>query len=190
MTSNYWRAGTSGAFLFWADFDTDEDGFSYNDDVFRSTSEPYYADGSRISSGGYSGGALQVDLGGINNNDIYDMSGGWSRDFALSDAASIRLSFRYRLSQTNQYESDEYSQALVSIDGTLYGTPPDDYVAQVVGNGSGGSAPDTDWQLFQVDLGTLSAGTHTIVVGGYNNKKTQVNESTQVLIDEVSLSEI
>lgn len=190
LTSNYWRAGTSGVFLFWADFDTDEDGFTYGDDHFRSTGQPAYAAGSRISSGGYSGGALQVDIGNVNNNNIIGMSGGWSRNITLSAAANIRLSFRYNLSQTNQYESDEYSEVLVSVDGTLHGTPPDDYVARLVGDGSGGPVPSTGWQLFQVDLGTLGAGTHTIVIGGYNNKKNHVNEATTVLVDEVSFNEI
>ncbi len=190
LTSNYWRAGTSGAMLFQADFDSDKDGFVYLDDTFRATAQPAYAGGSRISSGGYSGGALQVNLGNINNSNIIGMSGGWSRTITLPTAVNIRLTFRYNLSQTNQYESDEYSQILLSVDGTLYGTSPYDYIAQVAGNGPGGPAPSTGWQLFQVDLGSLGAGSHTIIVGGYNNKKNHVNEATSILIDDVFLTEI
>lgn len=62
-----------------------------------------------------------------------------------------------------------------------------DYVVEVAGNGNGGPPTTTGWQLFQVSLGTLSAGNHTLIVGGYNNKKTYNNESTEVLIDDVKL---
>lgn len=190
FTSDYWRAGTSGVFAFWADFDTDEDGFSYSDDTFRSTSQPGYATGNRIASGGYSGGALRVYIGNVNNSDIDNMSGGWSRTVTLSNDASIRLSFRYSMDQGGDFESSEYTQVLVSVDGTLHGTSPNDYVAQINGDGDGGPNRNTGWQLFQIDLGTLTAGPHTIVVGGYINRKTYNDEFNEVLIDELSLSEI
>jgi hypothetical protein len=34
----------------------------------------------------------------------------------------------------------------------------------------------------------LTAGEHSVVVGGYNNKKTYRDETTEVLIDDVSVS--
>ncbi len=190
LNSNYWQATATEPFMFHADFDSDEDGFVYLDDAFRATAQPAYAAGSRISSGGYSGGALRVNLGNINNSNIIGMSGGWSRTISFPTAVNIRLTFRYNLSQTNQYESDEYSQILLSVDGTLHGTSPHDYIAQVAGDGPGGPAPSTGWRLFQVDLGMLGAGEHIITIGGYNNKKNHVNEATTVLIDNVILMEI
>ncbi len=45
----------------------------------------------------------------------------------------------------------------------------------------------TDWQSFQVDLGTLTAGPHILTIGAYNNKKTYPDEIITVLIDNVSL---
>jgi hypothetical protein len=128
-------------------------------------------------------------LGGINDDDILNMSGGWQRSFTLDAPTEVVLSFRYRLTQAPDYESDEYSQALVSVDGTLYGAGAVDYVAQVVGDGNGGSERTTDWQLFEVNLGTLSAGEHVLTVGGYNNKKTCRDEFTEVLVDDVVLAE-
>lgn len=40
---------------------------------------------------------------------------------------------------------------------------------------------------FQGSLGTLSAGSHTLVIGGFNNKKTTTSESTRLIIDDVIL---
>jgi hypothetical protein len=70
----------------------------------------------------------------------------------------------------------------------LRGASPNDYVAQIAGNGNGGPDLSTDWQVFQTQLGTLPAGTHTVVLGGFNNQKTSTSESTTILIDDVSVS--
>ena len=172
-----------------ANFDTDADGFTYFDDTFRSTSEPNYAAGGRLASGGFSGGALQVIVGGIDTATVLGMSGGFQRNITLNEPVdAVFVSFRYNLTQASDYESDEYSQALMSINGTLYGQGLDDYVAQITGNGNGGSAESTGWQLFQANLGAMAAGNHTLTIGGYNNKKTYNNESTEILIDEMLIS--
>jgi hypothetical protein len=174
--------------IFSANFNAGTQSFAYLDNTFRGTTQGSYASGSRITSGGFTGGALRVLLGGVNNNTISNMSGGWRRTFTLEAAASLVLSFRYNLTQTAEYESDEFSQALASVDGVLYGTPPNDYAAQITGNGNGGSTITTGWQVFQISLGTLPAGTHTLVLGGYNNKKTTSTERTTILVDDVSVS--
>ena len=45
----------------------------------------------------------------------------------------------------------------------------------------------TGWRLVTLDLGTLAAGSHTLIVGGYNSKKTATDESTNLLIDDVTV---
>jgi hypothetical protein len=57
----------------------------------------------------------------------------------------------------------------------------------VTGNGNGGAAITTGWQQVQISLGTLPAGTHTLILGGYNNKKNSATESTTILIDDVTV---
>jgi hypothetical protein len=161
--------------LFDVHFNTDADGFAYQDDVFRGSNEPGYASGAYIGSGGFTGGALRVALGGINSQNITNMSGGWHRNFTLGVPTSVTLTFRYRLTETDAYETDEFSQMLVSIDGVLHGIAPNDYIAQVVGGGP----TTTGWQLVQMNLGTLAAGTHTVTLGGYNNQKTYPDESVE-----------
>lgn len=182
--------GTTGAAtLFEARFDVGTDGFAYLDNTFRGTQQATYASGSRLPTGGFSGGGLNVVLGGLNDNDILNMSGGWRRTFNLSTQRRVFASLRIKLNQSPHYESDEFSQVLMSIDGKLVSqTSGRDYLAQIVGNGNGGSAPTTGWLQVTVDLGVLSAGTHTLTIGGFNNKKTLADERTDIFIDDVVLT--
>jgi hypothetical protein len=76
---------------------------------------------------------------------------------------------------------------LAGVDGVLYGSPPGDSVAQITGNGNGGPNLTTGWQFFQIPIGMLSAGEHTLALGGYNNKKTDSSERTTILIDDVTI---
>jgi hypothetical protein len=170
-----------------ADFNAGTNGFSYLDNTFRGATQSAYASGSRVTTGGFTGGALRVLLGGINDSAILGMSGGWVRTFTLSAPTSLVLAFRYKLDQGADYESDEISQVLASVNGALVAVPPGDFVAQVAGDGNGGAAITTGWRLVEIVLGTLPAGTHTLTLGGYNNKKTGTSERTTVLIDDVSL---
>lgn len=170
-----------------ADFDDSAESFSYDDDTFRGTSAPGYAAGERVATGGYSGGALKVDLGAIDGSTVYGMSGGWSRSFTLSEAMDVVVRFHHRLTIASEYESDEYGEALVSVDGTLYGLGGDDYVARLVGDGNGGSAMSTGWTQVEIDVGTLAAGQHTLVVGGHNNKKTYSDEWVEAMFDELAV---
>jgi hypothetical protein len=176
----------AGTTVLEAHFDADADGFVYRDDAFRGTAQPAYASGVRIATGGFTGGALRVSLGGIDDADIVNMSGGWGRSFTLG-APSTRttLAVRVRVNQTADYEANELSQGLVSLNGVLRGLPPGDFVAQVAGDGNGGTPRTTGWQLVTLELGALPAGTHQLVIGGFNNQKTLTNESTEVLVDDV-----
>ena len=168
-------------------FDGGADGFTYIDDAFRTTNQPTYASGSHVPDQGFSGGGLRVLLGGVDNADIQHMSGGWRRTFTLATSGEVNLTFRYKLTQMPEYEIDELSQVLVRVDETLVGATPNDYVAQVVGDGEGGPSLTTGWVQVVSHLGTLGAGEHTLTIGGYNNKKTFNDETTEVLIDDVTL---
>jgi hypothetical protein len=130
---------------------------------------------------------LRVYVGGVNKQAITNMSGGWRRTFTLSAAATVTLSFRYNLNQGPDYESDELSQVLASVDGVLRSAGTGDWIAQLNGNGNGGSAITTGWQLVTLDLGVMPAGTHTIILGGFNNKKDSKSELTTILIDDVTV---
>jgi hypothetical protein len=173
-----------------AHFDVNEDGFIYADSLFPpvgAADTDAYESGVRVATGGFSGGALRVALGGLDNNTRNNMSGGWSRSFTLPAPATLTLTLRYKLTQSPHYESDENSQMLISVDGQFYGTPPNDYVSRVDGNGNGGPPLTTGWQLATVTIPNVAAGTHTLGIGGFNNQKTSRDESTEVLMDDVLL---
>lgn len=163
-----------------ANFNSGTDGLSYVDDVFRSTNQPNYATGSRTSNQGFgSTGGLLVQLGGVNDDDITNMSGGWSWSFNLPQAAEVEVSFRYRLFTPTDYESDEFSQVLLRLDDLLIRNEPNDYWIQINDGG------DSGWQQAQANLGRLDAGNHTLYFGGFNNKKTTTSERTDIYLDDI-----
>ena len=170
-----------------APFDTDADGLRYVDDAFRGTSAPAYADGVFDGGEGLPGGALRVNLGGIDGADIVGMSGGWIQEFTLTEARAVKVAFDFRLQQNPDYENDEFTDALLSVDGVLFG-PSNQRLARVQGNGNGGLIIDTDWRPLQVDVGVLSAGVHRLALGGFNNKKTLQNESSVCFFDNLKIT--
>lgn len=173
-------------------FDIDTSGFSYTDDTFRSTSNYRFANGYPAVGRGYggTGNALAVLLGSTNESSGIDMSGGWQNDFLLDSQAQVTLSMRYALSQTPDYEPDELSEVLLSIDGRLVGTSGNDYIARIVGDGDGGDYVYTNWQQVEIDLGTLAPGRHRIVIGGFSNKSDDQSERTEILIDDLRVASV
>lgn len=171
-----------------SDFDDDTSGFNYQDDTFRKTSNHAHANGYHAPGRGFAGGAIAVRLGGGEDVAALDMSGGWYSSFDLATSSKVTLSFRYVLSQSPDYESDEYSEVLLDVDGQLYGTAPNDYIERVVGDGDGGGWPSTNWQVFTVELGTLAPGTHQFTIGAFGNKRSDATENTELLVDDVSIS--
>ena len=169
-----------------AHFDTGAEGFVYVDDVFRGTTQPAYATGVWVANGGIGNGALRVRLGGRDEADVVNMSGGWRLSFTLAAAQEVALSFSYKGTQTPDYESDERSELMGALDGLPLGGGTGVF-AQLVGNGNGGASPTTGVAAFQGSLGTLSAGSHSLVIGGFNNQKTTTSEQTEIIIDDVVL---
>jgi VCBS repeat-containing protein len=174
------------AVVFSTNFNAGSDGFVYVDDAFFATAQPLYASWQLPASGGPDGsGAAAITLGGVDGNDIVNMSGAWTKAFALSQAGSTSVTFDFKLDIASAYEPDEFTQVLVAIDGQLKGLNGNDYVAQLFGK----SGPtSTGWQTVTVDLGDLAAGNHTVSLGGFNNKKTTASEVSEIRFDDVSVA--
>jgi hypothetical protein len=168
-----------------ANFDSNTNGFTYFDDTFRGTNNPSYISGNRIASGAYSGGGLRVHVYMDGDGTKY-MSGGWKRTFNLSSASRVRLTLRYKLSQKAACDAGEYSEALVSIDGNLVGIGGNDYLAKLLGSDYNDIGYDTGWQMVVLDLGVLSAGDHTLIIGAHA-KVSNYSEEVEMLIDDVSV---
>jgi hypothetical protein len=169
------------------DFAANADGFTFADDTFRGTNNPLYESGTYTPTEGFTDGGLKVNVGGIDAGTVTGMSGGWQNTFNVASLSNVVLSLRYRLTQSPNYEADEFSEILVSIDGALVGTAGKNYVERIAGNGEGGPEVTTGWQRVEVGLGNLPDGNHTVTIGVYNNKKTSAVETTELLIDDVTL---
>jgi hypothetical protein len=161
-----------------ADFTPGTDGFDYQDDTFNNTNNGAYAFGQHIiqSNGD---GIVRVALGNIDNTTRVGISGGWVRNFTVSEAGNGTLDFDWRQIQSPDFESNEFTQVLVKVDGTTF------TVDTIFGNGNGGPDRDSGPQSATINLGTLSAGTHTITIGGFVNQKTFSNEFVDVYFDDV-----
>ena len=166
------------------DFDSDDGGFSYQDDTFRGTDCPPYESGAYHAGNG----EISVTLGGIDGADIYGMSGGFTKTFTVDgDSSDTTITFKYRLEMSSEFESDEYGEVLVSINGDLLGVGGNDYVLRQAGDGNGGSDFDSGWVEVTIDVGDLPAGEHELALGGYLNKKTYCDEDIKVSFTEVEI---
>lgn len=173
-----------GTPLITANFTLHSEGFTYTDNGFRGANAAAYANGATVSGG------LAVDLGGIDAATVSGMSGGWSTVFVVNQPSRVIATFELELKQSPNYESDETSDALVSVDGALRGLGGKDYVARIVGDGEGGPDVTTGRRVVDVDLGVLPTGAHQLRIGGYNNKKTALNETTRIFIDNLRVASV
>ena len=158
-------------------FDSGDDGFVYGDDTFYDTNRPQYASGDYTAVGGTSGsGGLHLALGNVDSKAVLDgMSGGWTGNFYLDNATDVEVSLDYRLIM-RQFDTDECAQVLAKIDDG-----PVEVLEELCGRGK-----DTGWQTTTF-MQSLSAGDHTITIGGYNNKKTGPREAADIYFDNVEI---
>ncbi len=161
-------------------------GFTYADDTFEGTNDAGFADGTLEQAGGFSGGGLNVTVGGKSIFSFFNpaSSGGWSRTFTVDEAGVVPVSVRYRLLFDGSYEDDKFSRALFEVDGVRYGDGPNTSLAEFVGGP--GFDQDTGWRTFSTNI-TLGEGEHTILLGVYNNRSLQGDEVTQVWFDDVQI---
>lgn len=168
------------------DFETDTEGFIYVDDIFRSTNNQAYASGDYDPNGGFSGGGLHVTLGGVDSVDITNgMSGGWTKDFEVVGDDVVRITFSYRFI-FGQYDADECGQVLAAVDGNLVSLDATDYFEEYCGQGSSNPPQDSGWQEVTIEMPLLT-GTHSLTIGGWNNKKTYVEEVMDVYFDDIRI---
>ena len=60
------------------------------------------------------------------------MSGGWRWNFDVATPMPVALSFRYKLTQAPNYEADEFSEAIVTVDAL---SPPIRFFASAAFSG-------------------------------------------------------
>ncbi|MCH2062689.1 MAG: Ig-like domain-containing protein [Roseibacillus sp.] len=159
-------------------------GFVFLDDAFG-TDQPEYAAGILDPSGGFSGAGLQVTIGGLDNRTVagpYATSGAFTQSFTLAAAATLEVSLRYRLINTEPLEASEFGEAILEIDGVRYG---DDTNNSLVHINNGG---DSDWQSASFSV-SLQAGNHTFSLGAYSDGTSRPNEEIRAYFDEVFVTQ-
>jgi hypothetical protein len=163
------------------DFASGAGSFGYEDGAFGASSSGA-ADGHYTSSGGDAGGGLRVVLG-PNGSDI---SGGWVRGFEVPpNALSVEIALSYRLLMDGSYDSGEYSEAWLAVDGVLIGVAPNDHLVRREGS-SGNTDVDTGWRSHSFTL-ALAPGSHELAIGGYNNRSNSQKEVTEIRFDDVGI---
>ncbi len=177
------------AALLSEDFSNGSGSFTYSDGVFG-TSNGYYESGAHGGSAGQDGGGLSVTLGGQNNNAVSGMSGGWTTTINVpEDTVNATLTFSYRMVYPANSEADEAAEVRVALDGSLIGANSNDYIMRVAGDGdSGVGTQDSGWQTVTINLGSLSAGSHSITLGGLYEGKTTSDEEVQLFFDAIELT--
>jgi hypothetical protein len=174
-------------------FDINEGGLGYIDDAFQlgGPAAGGFEVGVRSTTAGNPAPGLQISLGGINNTTVTNMTGAYQFQVTLVQESLMIVSFDYNLTQSPNYESNEISQVLLSVgpvgNPTLKGRTFNEYVDQVAGDGEGGPNISTGWKTFTRNLGLLQPGTYQVRIGGRNTQKTNVNEFTTILLDNVLL---
>ncbi len=188
-------SGTVADEIIFADsFDANAGAYAYADGVFGSSgTSNNYASGVYVGTDGSdAAGSLSITLGGIDNNNIDDMSGAWQRSFTLTEAKNdLVLSFDFRLfdSQTGSvdpFDAGEDIELYADIDGTTYSNDANPFFFELLGINSF-DANDTGWQTISLNVGSLGAGTYTLSLGALLTRKTFQPEEYTLRFDDVSL---
>merc|ERR1712232_1429926 len=125
-----------------------------------------YVTGHRVQSSSSANGiALEVLLGGRDNEEIVDgISGGWVYNFVLPEEVDVlTVEFGYKLTLSGTYESEEFVEVIVSLDD--YSTD-DSTIIVADANGKGEENKIAEVQSKQATFSKVPAGNHAITIGG------------------------
>jgi hypothetical protein len=161
------------------------DEFTYDDDLFRGTTNPDYATAYVDTDMGH----VTVELGGLDNSPAIGISGGGQRQFSLNETSDLAISITYQLEIGPIQDSTKFIQALLSIDGTLFGRNNTvDYIAQL--NGTAGVGALLGFETVDVSVPAVSAGLHTLSIGAYTNRKDDNGETSWFRLDAVLVNAV
>ncbi|MBN7756657.1 VWA domain-containing protein [Nitratireductor aquimarinus] len=165
------------------DFSSGEGSFIYRDAYYPGTGSQ--ADGFRSTSGPASGGAMKIELGDGGGSDRYNVNGAFTRAFNLASAATVTITFDYYAMLTAETDVGEDVRVLAGVDGEAFGSGG--VVDELLGaSGSSGGDAVTGWKTFTTTI-DLSAGDHTLALGGLLTQKTKSGEFAEVYFDNVNV---
>ena len=153
--------------------------FSNGDNDFNFVSDPQ---SPIYSSGSTFGGNLNTLLGGVDDVDIADIEGVWSRQCISDSDSNMTFNIQASLSQSPEYEASEFSQIALRVNGitTVLDT--------ITGDGNGGPELSTGVQQYSVNV-PLDSGVNTVELICFNNLKTLANETTECRFSSLETGE-
>ena len=107
------------------------------------------------------------------------MSGGWEYSFTTTESGNIKVFFDYSLFISSAYESNEYGEAVVELDGV-------EVVVKRLTGGCGTHSVAKTGEI--VAFPGVASGFHKVTLGVYNNQKTTHDEYTKVSFDNVKVT--
>ncbi len=148
--------------------------FTYQDDLFRGTNNPDYA-----YEVDYGEGTYAVQLGGLNNAPIVGMSAGYTTQFTVAKDTKLYLDFDATIYGRPYLDNPDYIESLIALDGVLIETNGTDYLERDY-DGAGARPA----KHFTIEL-DVTAGTHTLDIGGFMNAKNDTQEWSQARFSNV-----
>ena len=181
------QADVSTVTIVAQDFTRSSGPFTYADDVFGGSAGADASGNYITSDGDASNGALEVTLGKTGGANPTNISGGWTTTIdAVADLQSVTLDFSYRLLRDADFENNEDAYLYVEVDDVKYGISPNDYVT--FHEDSGGGDYDSGWVSVTVDIGALTAGSHTLEIGQFLEGSTTATEISTLRIDDLVMT--
>ncbi|MFK8056295.1 MAG: T9SS type A sorting domain-containing protein [Saprospiraceae bacterium] len=126
-----------------------------------------------------------LGAGGVDNSTKTNMSLGLSTTFDANGTDDIAIQIDYELIVDEGYDSDEWTKAIVTVDGQPITYNGNNFLSQLIA----GSPTTTGEQSVTLILPGLTAGNHTLTIGLLNNKKTYNTEYSEMIIDKVKVTQ-
>ena len=125
--------------------------FKFQKNPFRYTAQPKYAKGKHVKKQN----SLAVFLGGVDNDVVWGMSGGWGRGFRTRAPSNIQVLFDYRVVLSPGVDDDAIVDVMMSIDGKAIGYQAgSDYLFRLRGK-NGNKKQDTRFKFIAINVGRL-----------------------------------
>lgn len=151
---------------FAVDFSTGSNDFEFIPNPPANPGAPSY------SSNSVSGGSINTTLGGVDSENINNIESVWSRDCISRSTRNIELQVTASLTQSSEYEADEFSQIALRVNGAT------SLLDTITGDGNGGPSRTTGTQRYTANV-ALNSGVNTVELVCFNNLKTQIEETTE-----------
>ena len=156
-------------------FDSGSGDFTFEPVVIGETTNP------DAVSGFAEPGSLAISIGPGDTGG--PASGAWSMTFELTEANDVILDVTHALTNGPGFESTEFGEAFLAIDGIRLGTETNDSLAHLAGK----SVTSTDVTTSTLSV-HLDKGQHTLALGAFNNQATDPDEHVHVSFHNVAIS--